>query len=229
MSSVLVLKRNPLFAQLSMEQLTRLAGLARPQRHEKDHVIFNEGDAGTAWYMIVKGRVKISKSSPDGKERTLVLLGPGDVFGELALIDGEPRSADAVVAEDSELLVVSREEFLTFVMDQPQVAMSLLVVLSQRLRHTNLLVHDAAFFDVRGRLARVLLELARGEGETEPGGALMCPQLTQSELASMVGVTRESINKWLRSYERSGTVTRRHGRLVVLDPQRLIADISYIV
>jgi len=229
MSSVLVFKRSPLFAQLSMEQLTRLASLARPQRHGKEHVIFNEGDAGTAWYMIVKGRVKISKSSPDGKERTLVLLGPGDVFGELALIDGEPRSADAVVAEDSEFLVVSREEFLTFVMDQPQVAMSLLVVLSQRLRHTNLLVHDAAFFDVGGRLARVLLELARGEGETEPGGALVCPRLTQSELASMVGVTRESINKWLRYYERSGTVTRRHGRLVVLDPQRLAADISYVV
>jgi len=226
MSNVLVFKRNPLFAQLSTEQLTHLASLARPHRHGKDHVIFNEGDAGMALYMIVKGRVKIAQSSPDGKERTLALLRPGDVFGELALIDGGPRSADAVVTEDSELLVVPREKFLTFVMEQPQVAMSLLVVLSHRLRHTNLLVHDAAFFDVRGRLARVLLELARGEGETEPGGALVCPQLTQSELASMVGVTRESINKWLRYYERSGTVTRRRGRLNILDPQRLTADIS---
>jgi CRP/FNR family cyclic AMP-dependent transcriptional regulator len=170
--------------------------------------------------------VKISQSSPDGKERTLALLGPGDVFGELALLDGGPRSADAVVAEDAELLVVPRDEFLTFVMEQPQVAMSLLVVLSQRLRHTNLLVHDAAFFDVRGRLARVLLELARAEKGPEADGALVCPQLTQSELASMVGVTRESINKWLRHYVKSGTVARRHGRLVVLDPQRLTADIS---
>ena len=131
-----------------------------------------------------------------------------------------------MVAEDSELLLVPREEFLTFIMEQPQVAMSLLVVLSHRLRHTNLLVHDAAFFDVRGRLARMLLELARAEGAPEPSGALVCPQLTQSELASMVGVTRESINKWLKHYERNGTVTRRRGRLVVLDPQRLTADIS---
>jgi CRP/FNR family cyclic AMP-dependent transcriptional regulator len=226
MSSVLVFKRNPLFAQLSMAQLTQLASLARPHRQRKEQMIFNEGDTGTALYMIVEGRVKISQSSPDGKERTLALLGPGDVFGELALLDGGPRSADAVVAEDAELLVVPRDEFLTFVMEQPQVAMSLLVVLSQRLRHTNLLVHDAAFFDVRGRLARVLLELARAEKGPEADGALVCPQLTQSELASMVGVTRESINKWLRHYVKSGTVARRHGRLVVLDPQRLTADIS---
>ncbi len=226
MSSALAFKQNPLFAQLSMGQLTRLAELARTHRYGKEHVIFNEGDPGTALYTIVKGRVKISQSSPDGKERTLALLGPGDVLGELALLDGGPRSADAVIAEDAELLVIPREDFLTFVMEQPQVAMSLLVVLSQRLRHTNLLVHDAAFFDVRGRLARVLLELARADGAAEPSGALVCPQLTQSELASMVGVTRESINKWLRYYERSGIVARRRGRLVVLDPQRLTADIS---
>lgn len=226
MSNALVFKQIPLFAQLSTEQLTRLAGLARPHRHGKEHVIFNEGDPGTALYLIVKGRVKIGQSSPDGKERILALLGPGDVFGDLALLDGGPRSADAVVAEDAELLVIPRQEFMTFVLEQPQVAMRLLVVLSQRLRRTNLLVHDAAFFDVRGRLARVLLELARADGEAEPGGALLCPQLTQSDLAGMVGVTRESINKWLRYYERSGIVLRRRGRLVVVDPQRLAADIS---
>jgi len=226
MSSTLVFKRSALFAQLSMEQLTRLAGLARPHRYGKEHIIFNEGEPGTALYTIVKGRVKIAQSSPDGKERTLALLGPGDVFGELALLDGGARSADAVVAEDAELLVIPREDFMVFVMEQPQVAMSLLVVLSQRLRHTNLLVHDAAFFDARGRLARVLLDLARAEGTAEPDGALVCPQLTQSELASMVGVTRESVNKWLRYYERAGTVTRRRGRRVVLAPQRLTADIS---
>jgi CRP/FNR family transcriptional regulator, cyclic AMP receptor protein len=226
MSSALAFRQNSLFAELSMEQVTRLAELARTHRYGKEHVIFNEGDPGTALYMIVTGRVKISQSSPDGKERTLALLGPGDVFGELALLDGGPRSADAVVAEDSELRVIPRQEFLTFVTEQPQVAMSLLMVLSQRLRHTNLLVHDAAFFDVRARLARILLELARAEPKMGSGPALVCPQLTQSELASMVGVTRESINKWLRYYERSGTVTRRRGRLVVLDPQRLTADIS---
>lgn len=226
MSSAQVFKRNPLFANLSLGQIEQLTALARSHRYRRNHVIFNEGDPGTALYMIVKGRVKVSQSSPDGKERTLALLSPGDVFGELALLDEQARSADAVVVEDSELLVVPRKDFLGFIITQPQAAMSLLVVLSQRLRRTNLLVHDAAFFDVRGRLARVLLDLARADGETEPGGALVCPRLTQSELASMVGVTRESVNKWLRHYERAGLITRRRGRLVILDPLRLGADIA---
>ncbi len=226
MSSAQVFKKNPLFAQLSSGQIEQLTTRGRPRRYRRNQVVFNEGDPGTALYMIVTGRVKMSQSSPDGKERTLVLLSPGDVFGEMALLDEQARSADAVVVEDAELLVVPRKEFLGFIMAQPQAAMSLLVVLSQRLRHTNLLVHDAAFFDVRGRLARVLLDLASADGETEAGGALVCPRLTQSELASMVGVTRESVNKWLRHYERDGLITRRRGRLVILDPLRLGADIA---
>jgi CRP/FNR family transcriptional regulator, cyclic AMP receptor protein len=226
MSGAQVFHKNPLFAQVSSGQIEQLTARGRTHRYRRNQVIFNEGDPGTALYMIVKGRVKMSQSSPDGKERTLALLSSGDVFGEMALLDEQARSADAVVVEDAELLVVPRKEFLGFIMAQPQVAMSLLVVLSQRLRHTNLLVHDAAFFDVRGRLARVLLDLARGDGETEPGGALVCPRLTQSELASMVGVTRESVNKWLRHYERNGLITRRRGRLVILDPLRLGADIA---
>jgi len=112
MSTALIFKQNSLFANLSAEQLARLAGLARMHRYARERAIFNEGDPGTALYMIAKGRVKISQSSPDGKERTLVLLGAGDVFGELALLDGDPRSADAVVVEDAELLVVPREELL---------------------------------------------------------------------------------------------------------------------
>lgn len=226
MSTAQVFKRNPLFANLSLGQIGELTALARSHRYRRNQVIFNEGDPGTALYMLVKGRVKVSQSSPEGKERTLALLSPGDVFGELALLDEQARSADAVVVEDSEVLVVPRKDFLGFIITQPQAAMSLLVVLSQRLRHTNLLVHDAAFFDVRGRLARVLLDLARADGATEPGGALVSPRLTQTELASMVGVTRESVNKWLRHYERAGVLTRRRGRLVILDPVRLGADIA---
>jgi len=226
MSSALVLKQTPLFAHLSEAHLARLAGLARTHRYGRERVVFNEGDPGTALYVIVKGRIKISQSSPDGKERALGLLGPGAVFGELAVLDGGPRSADAVVLEDVELLAVPREAFLAFLLEHPQAAMSLLVVLSQRLRRTDQLVSDAAFFDVRGRLARVLLELAQTQGQRESDGAFACPQLTQTELASMVGVTRESINKWLRYYERRGTLTRRRGRLVVADPERLKADIA---
>ncbi len=225
MSSALVLKQTPLFGQLSEDHLARLVELARTQRYSKERVIFNEGDPGAALYVVVRGRIKISQSSPDGKARTLGLLGPGAVFGELAVLDGGARSADAVVLEDAELLTIPRDAFLAFLEVHPQVAMNLLLVLSQRLRRTDQLVSDAAFFDVRGRLARVLLELAQAQGQRESEGAFVCPQLTQTELASLVGVTRESVNKWLRYYERHGTLTRRRGRLVVVDPERLKADI----
>jgi len=223
MSSPAVFQRSPLFAQLTEGQLVRLAGLAVPRRYAKDHVIFQEGDAGTALYVIVEGRVRIARSSPDGRERTIILLGPGDFFGELALLDGGARSEDAIVHEDSELLLVPREDFLAFLLEQPQVSMSLLVALSQRLRRTSQLVNDAAFFDVRARLARILLELAQAEDPENPDRVV--PRLTQAELAAMVGVTRESINKWMRFYERRGTLARRGGRWVVVDPQRLLDDI----
>ena len=226
MPDIAVFQHSPLFAHLSADQLSRLAALARPRRYGGDQVIFNEGDPGASLYVIMQGRVKIARSSPDGKERTIALLGPGDLFGELALLDGDARSADAVALEDSQVLVVPREEFRAFLMEHPQVAMGLLVVLSRRLRRTSQIVHDAAFFDVRGRLARVLLELAQAEAHGESAGSLICPRLTQAELANMVGVTRESINKWLRVFEQRGTLAKRHGRLVVTDPESLRKEIS---
>jgi CRP-like cAMP-binding protein len=226
MPDLAVFQQSSLFAHLSLGQLSRLATLAQPRRYRKDQVVFNEGDPGTALYVIVKGRVKIACSSLDGKERTLALLGPGDCFGELGVLDGGPRSADAVAVEDADALVFHREEFRVFLLEQPQVAMELLVVLSRRIRRTSQIVHDAAFFDVRGRLARVLLELAKAEGKLDAGGGLVCPHLTQGELAGMVGVTRESINKCLRALERQGTVTQRRGRLVLLKPERLRDEIA---
>ena len=215
-----------MFAHLSAGPLARLAALAQLRRYGKDQVIFSEGDPGSALYTIVKGRIKIARSSLDGRERTIALLGPGDFFGELALLDGDPRSADAIAVEASEVLVVPRKDFSGFLMEHPQVAMDLLVVLSRRLRRTSQIVHDAAFFDVRGRLARLLLELAQAEGQGAAAGPLVCPPLTQAELANMVGVTRESINKWLRVFVQQGTIARRRGRLVLTDPESLERELA---
>ncbi len=127
--------------------------------------------------------------------------------------------------EDSDLLVLPREAFRGFRSDHPGAATGLIASLSTRLRHTDQLVHDAAFFDVRGRLARTLLDLAQREGEKGPNGLLICPRLSQTELANMVGATRESINKWVRYYGRVGAVQHQGGRLVLTDPGRLQADI----
>lgn len=224
-STTALLAQVPLFAHLSPEELSALAALLHRRRFGKGEVIFHEGDVGTALYIIEEGEVRIVLRSPEGKEVVLVLLGRGDIFGELALLDGEPRSADAVAKEPSQLMVLRREDFLNFLDAKPKVAGVLLAALSRRLRRNAQILHDAAFLDVHARLARVLLDLGQTHGQPGPEGIVISPRLTQTELANLVGVTRESVNKWLRFYERRGIVRRRGGRLVIVEPQRLRQDI----
>ncbi len=225
MPTLELLAQVPLFAALTPEELRSLGVLLRRRRYAAGEVIFHEGDAGTALYIIENGEVKIVLGSAEGKEVVLGLLGPGDFFGELALLDGEPRSANAVAREACALLLISREDFLRFLVDQPRVAVSLLAVLSGRLRRTDQLVHDAAFLDVRSRFIRVLLNLVQTRGQAGPRGIVITSRLTQTDLANMVGATRESINKWLRYYEAQGLVHHQRGRLTVVNLQRLREDL----
>jgi len=222
-----LLVRSPLFAQLSPAELEKLAALFRRRRYRAGEPVFREGDPGTALYVVETGEVKILLGGLEGKEVALALLGPGGFFGELALLDGEPRSADAVVTVPTELLVLPREDFLRFLPEVPAVAVTMLSVLSRRLRRTDRLVHDAAFSDVRTRVTRLLVELAETRGKLDPGGRVVIgPRLTQSDLASMVGATRESINKCLRYYTAQGLVSHDRGRLVVLNIERLRAQLA---
>ncbi len=225
MSSRELLAQVPLFAQLGSGELDTLAALLRRRRFRSGEVIFHEGDAGTALYIIEDGEVKIVLGSPAGKEVVLGLFSPGDFFGELALLDGEPRSADAVATVASRLVTLQREDFARFVTEHPRIATSLLAVLSRRLRRTDQLVHDAAFSDVRTRLIKVLLELAQTKGEPAPKGVVIASRLTQGDLANMVGTTRESINKWLRYYTQKGSLRHDHGRLTLMNLQGLRADL----
>ena len=216
-----VLGQIPLFAELTAEELDRLGACLRRRRYRKGEVIFLQGDPGTSLYIIDAGRVRIGLGSPDGKEVALALLGPADFFGDLALLDGEPRSADAIAHEPSELLVLRREDFLQFLGAHPRATTALLGVLSRRLRRNAQLLQDAAFLDVPGRLARIILELAQAEGRPDGTGLVITSRLTQTELAGMVGATRESVNKWLRSYERRGLISCQRGQITVLRPDEL--------
>ena len=220
-----LLAQVPLFSGLAPGELDGLTALIRRHRYEEGEVIFHEGDAGTALYVIEKGEVKIVLGSSEGKDVVLSLLGPGDFFGELALLDGEPRSADAVAKETSHLLILQRDDFLRFMIEQPQVAVNLMAVLSRRLRRVDQLVHDAAFLDVRTRLIRALLELAQTRGRPGPQGVVIDSRLTQSDLANMVGATRESINKWLRYYTRKGLLHHYRGQITLMDLKRLRGDL----
>jgi CRP-like cAMP-binding protein len=212
-----------LFADLSTEELVGLAALMRPRPYAKDEVIYLRGDPGTAFYVIATGKVKIALTSPDGKELILRRLGPGGFHGELALLDDEPRSADAIATESSVLLVLQRDAFRQFLADHPEVATKLLGTVSQYLRRNADLIQDATFLDVPARLARILLELAGAPGATElpPPGAVIPDRMKQGELASLVGATRESINKWLGSFEKQGLISYDKGQITLLRPSGL--------
>ncbi len=221
-----LLAQVPLFSGLNPGELDGLAALVRRHRYATGEIIFHKDDAGTALYVIEKGEVKIVLGSAEGKEVVLSLLGPGDFFGELALLDGEPRSADAVAMETSELLILQRQDFLRFIVLQPQVAVNLMAVLSRRLRRVDQLVHDAAFLPVRLRLIRTLLDLAQTQGQAGSEGVVIATPLTQTVLADMVLATRESINKWLGYYAEKGLVRHDRGRLTLLDIERLRKELA---
>jgi len=213
-----------LFADLTTAELIGLAGLMRPRVYARDEVIYLRGDAGTAFYVIASGRVKIALTSPDGKEIILRRLGPGGFHGELALLDDEPRSADAIATETTVLLVLQRDAFRRFLADHPSAATRLLATVSHYLRRNAELIQDATFLDVPARLARVLLDLATGSdgsADLPAPGAVIPDRMKQGELAALVGATRESINKWLGAFEKQGLIRLDKGEITLLRPSAL--------
>jgi len=208
-----VLSKVPFFAGVPLDELEKLATSLQRRTVKAGKAVFRQDDPGSSLYVIESGVVKVQRTSPEGKEVILTILGAGDFFGELALLDGEPRSADAVAKEDTALLVLERDDFLAFLDRAPAVATKLLAALSRRLRRTDQLVQDAAFLDVPARLARALLQLSESP-EAATG-------LTQSELAAMVGASRESVNRWLQFYRRRGLIESASGSIRVLQPDEL--------
>jgi CRP-like cAMP-binding protein len=221
MSYAALLAKISIFENLQGDELEHLSTLLRSRRYAKGEVIFHQGDIGTALYILRKGQVAIRLSSEDGKEVILALLDRGDVFGELALLDDEPRSTDAVAREEVDLLSLQREDFRKFLEERPQVAMRLLSALSRLVRRVTQLVHDTTFLDARTRLVRVLLDLAENQGQPTGGAVVINQKLTQSELANLCGLTRESTNKWLRFYVREGLLSYEGGQITLVRPERL--------
>jgi CRP-like cAMP-binding protein len=160
---------------------------------------------------------------PDGRELIVAWRGPGEFFGDMALLDGQPRSADAVAVEDSQLALLQREDFLRFLETRPAVAVRLLVVLSKRLRDSMQQQLDSLRQDAGARVASALLRLAEEQGTaaTSGGEVTIAPAPTQGELANFVGLTRESVNKWLGYFERSGAIRREKRQLTLLHPEEL--------
>jgi CRP/FNR family transcriptional regulator, cyclic AMP receptor protein len=189
------LKQVSLFADLADEDIHELMTVAKRRPFRSGEVIFHRDDPGQVLYMIKEGKVKICIISPDGQEISLAVLGKGEYFGEFALLDGLPRSADAIALEKVECYTLQRSDFHNAIMKNPKIAIQVLEALTRRLRNTDQMVEDLIFLDVYGRVAKKLLELADAHGVKTESGTRIDVRLTQQELASMVGASRESVNK----------------------------------
>jgi len=190
-------KQVNIFDGLTSEELSELTSVIRRRSFRSGEVIFHRDDPGQVMYVIKEGKVKICLISPDGQEISLVVFGKGDYFGEFALLDGLPRSADAIALERVECYTLQRSDFHKAIMKNPKIAIRVMEVLCERLRKTDQQVEDLIFLDVYGRVAKKLLELSDTHGKKVDDGIRIDVRLTQQDLASMVGASRESVNKVL--------------------------------
>jgi CRP-like cAMP-binding protein len=213
-----ILRRHPLFGGLDAEHLERLSTYATTRTVARGITIFAKGDAGNSLFAVCAGTVRIGVPSRDGRDAVFNLAGEGEIFGEIALLDGRPRTADATAMTDCELMVIDRRDFVAVVRSQPEMALKLIEVLCGRLRTTSEQVEDVLFLDLPGRLAKALLRLTE-RGETTSGGRKVT--MTQREIGQMIGMSRESTNKQLRDWEQRQWVRLERGGIVVLDPDAL--------
>jgi CRP/FNR family cyclic AMP-dependent transcriptional regulator len=211
------LKTVPFFTGLQQDDVDELARRLVIRRFGPGQVIFHHGDPGGLLYIISRGKVKISHSTPDGQEALLAILGAGDFFGELALLDNSPRSATAESIEATETLTLHREDFRRYLRSNPDFAMHVLQTMAKHIRRLNSQLSDIFFLDLPGRLARTLLRLADEHGREIEEGTLIDLTLTQTDLAEMIGATRVSINKTLGRFRRAGWVKTRGRRFIIVN------------
>ena len=216
-----VVRRAPLFMALDDASATSLRGSMENVRLNKGAILFSEGDEGDHLYVIVEGKLKLGTSSGDGRENLLSILGPGEMFGELSLFDPGPRTSTATAVTDVRMLSLGHDKVVPWITQHPQVALQLLARLAQRLRRNYEVVGDLVFSDVPGRVAKALIDLGERFGKETTEGLYVNHDLTQEELAQLVGASRETVNKALADFAGRNWI-RLDGRAVlVLDLERL--------
>ncbi len=218
-----MLQRVPFLAALSSEDLRWLAKRVQRRKYNRGDIIFVKDDPGESMFIVEDGAVRIYVPGTQGADLTLAVMQPGEFFGDLSLLDGRPRSASAEAARNSNLLTLERGDLRELLESRPGAALAILTVIAERLRETDQMASDLAFLDVSGRLARRLLDLASTNGKEREDGTLINATITQEELANMIGVTRESVNRNLGMFRRLGLIAREGRRIVVLDKAGLRA------
>jgi CRP-like cAMP-binding protein len=214
-----VLRRSAFFARLPDDEVDAILEHAVIRRYAAGAQIFYKGDPGSSMMAVLRGRVVIRAPSSEGKEIILNIINEGEIFGEIALLDGKERTADATAMTDCELLVVSRRSFLPL-LERPDTTRELLNVLCERLRRTSEQVEDVLFLDVGARIAKTLLRFTNAGGAVQPGVRIVLG-MSQRELGNLAGVSREKVNRKLQAWRRAGIITVDKGTIFIRDPAAL--------
>jgi CRP/FNR family cyclic AMP-dependent transcriptional regulator len=218
-----LLRSHPFFSDLDDRIVERLIPHALTRKVKKGVLLFRKGDLGTNLYAVCAGAVRVSSPSDHGRDAVFNLIVPGEIFGEIAFLDGGPRTADAVMIESGEIMVIERRDFLPVLRDYPELALRLLEILCKRVRRTSEQVEDIVFLGLKARLAKALLYLC----EHSLSRSRQELKVTQREISQLIGVSRESANKQLRIWERKKWVKLEHGKLSILSLgalKRLISE-----
>jgi CRP/FNR family cyclic AMP-dependent transcriptional regulator len=204
-----------LFKAMRPEELDAILDHATERTVARGRTIFQRGDEGSSIMAVLRGRVRIGSISPEGREVTLNIINAGEVFGEIALLDNKPRSADATATEDTTLLVLERRNFLPFLETHPDAMLRLIAVLCERLRRTSVAMEDLALLDLPERLARLLVKLVEDYGSKVAEGLRIDFKLSQKDISNLVAASRESVNKQLRAWRAEGILDMQGGYIVV--------------
>ncbi|MEE2692836.1 MAG: Crp/Fnr family transcriptional regulator [Pseudomonadota bacterium] len=220
------LKRNPLFEDLPESDFNSMIATAAPLVFKTRQRLFNQGDPGGSLIILLSGRVKVSVVAPNGKDCILSFMGPGEIIGEMTLLDGGPRTASVEALEPTRGLEVARRNFLPLIERNPQTAIRIIDLLCRRLRATSQMVEDSAVLGAAPRLARALLRLAAQHGKTIDDHVHIDLPLSQSALGARAGLLRESVNRQLRVWEEEHVIAREEGHIVLMQPDVLqgVAD-----
>ena len=211
----MVLQRSPLFRGLDPPSVERIAALATQRHFRSGEIVFSQGDAGDALYAVVAGRIRISAGTADGREISFNIMEPGDTFGEIALLDGGPRTATATATEATDLVSIRRDHFFALLEREPKVALELLKLCGSRLRWTSGLVEDATLLDAPARLAKRLMSLAELHGQRTKTGVTL--RISQEDLATFLSVSRQVVNQHLQGWKAKGWVALGRGSVTVRD------------
>jgi len=228
MTYVDFLKKVPLFSELDDGELQQLAAVVREHHYKKHTTIVHVDDPGNALYILKSGLVKVTIEDQHGYEMILRILYPTDFFGDMSLLDGMPRSATVTTQEFSDVMTISRDHFLNIIEKSPKILLKMTVVVSQRLRKANELIHSLAFFDVYGKVARTLLNLAQERGRVTEQGTVIDMRLTQQELAELAGMTRETMARTLREFQQAGCRRVESGVISILALDMLRREIRQV-